>query len=118
MAIARDIVYTAGQYSLVHHRLSWHLDQQKDGHIRVAPPAGGDCHRDFRIGCKVDYQTFNAGGQFVTMFVGPATVCLAVPLYKNVQKLKESDSDSGSDNRWFNNIYCPGSFNGESSRPE
>jgi putative effector of murein hydrolase len=40
--------------------------------------------------CKVDYQTFNAGGQFVTMFVGPATVCLAVPLYKNVQKLKRN----------------------------
>jgi len=30
----------------------------------------------------IDYQTYNLGGQMITFFLGPATVVLAVPLYK------------------------------------
>ena len=31
---------------------------------------------------KVDYQTYNAGGQYLSYLLTPATVCLAVPLYE------------------------------------
>ena len=38
---------------------------------------------------KINYQEFNVGGQFINMFLGPATVVLAVPLYKQLQLLKK-----------------------------
>ncbi|MBL4931204.1 LrgB family protein [Clostridium paridis] len=38
---------------------------------------------------KINYQEFNIGGQFINMFLGPATVVLAVPLYKQLQLLKK-----------------------------
>ena len=30
---------------------------------------------------QVDYKTYNAGGQYISYLLTPATVCLAVPLY-------------------------------------
>ena len=33
---------------------------------------------------KIDYESFNVGGTFINMFLGPATVALAVPLYKQI----------------------------------
>ncbi|MCR3954965.1 MAG: LrgB family protein [Gudongella sp.] len=36
----------------------------------------------------IDYQTYNLGGQMITFFLGPATVVLAVPLYKQRALLK------------------------------
>lgn len=38
---------------------------------------------------NIDYDTFNKGGQFINMFLGPATVVLAVPLYKQLELLKK-----------------------------
>lgn len=38
----------------------------------------------------VDYDLYNKGGQIISVFLGPATVCLAVPLYKNLDKFKKN----------------------------
>ncbi|MCM1159637.1 MAG: LrgB family protein [Roseburia sp.] len=38
----------------------------------------------------VDYETFDKGAQYITYFLTPATVCLAVPLYKQFQILKNN----------------------------
>lgn len=35
----------------------------------------------------VDYETYNKGAQYITLLLTPATVCLAVPLYKQSQLL-------------------------------
>lgn len=39
---------------------------------------------------KIDYEVYNQGGSIISFFLGPATVVLAIPLYKKIQKLKES----------------------------
>ena len=39
---------------------------------------------------KVDFEIYNKGGQFINMFLGPATVILAVPLYKQLSLLKKN----------------------------
>lgn len=39
---------------------------------------------------NVDFDTFNKGGQFINMFLGPATIVLAVPLYKQFDLLKKN----------------------------
>ena len=38
---------------------------------------------------KVGYQTYNAGGQYLSYLLTPATVCLAVPLYEQLALLKK-----------------------------
>ncbi len=38
----------------------------------------------------IDYETYNKGGQFINMFLGPATVVLAVPLYRQFKILKKN----------------------------
>ena len=38
----------------------------------------------------VTYETFNVGGKYLNYFITPATVCLAVPLYRQLQVLKEN----------------------------
>ena len=38
---------------------------------------------------KVDYQTYNEGGQYLSYLLTPATVCLAVPLYEQLELLKK-----------------------------
>ena len=37
---------------------------------------------------KVNYETFDKGASYLTYFLNPATVCLAVPLYRQFQVLK------------------------------
>lgn len=39
---------------------------------------------------KVDYETFDKGAAHLTYFLNPATVCLAVPLYRQFQVLKSN----------------------------
>ena len=39
---------------------------------------------------NIDFETYNEGGQFINMFLGPATVILAVPLYKQLLLLKKN----------------------------
>ena len=36
----------------------------------------------------IDYEIYNKGGSLITFFVGPATVALAVPLYRQIKILK------------------------------
>lgn len=38
----------------------------------------------------VDYETYNAGAKYITYFLTPATICLAVPLYKQFQVFKKN----------------------------
>lgn len=38
----------------------------------------------------VDYDTYNQGAQYLSIFLTPATICLAVPLYRQVQVLKQN----------------------------
>lgn len=37
----------------------------------------------------INFETYNKGGQFINMFLGPCTVILAVPLYKQISLLKK-----------------------------
>lgn len=43
----------------------------------------------FLLAFKIDVDIYNKGGQFINMFLGPATVVLAVPLYKQLNLLKK-----------------------------
>ena len=38
----------------------------------------------------VDFDIYNKSGQFINMFLGPATIVLAVPLYKQFELLKKN----------------------------
>lgn len=38
----------------------------------------------------IDYETYNAGARYLSYFLTPATVCLAVPLYEQVELLKKN----------------------------
>lgn len=39
---------------------------------------------------KIDYQTFNNGAKYISYLLTPATVALAIPLYKQFQLLKKN----------------------------
>ena len=38
----------------------------------------------------VDYKTYNAGANIISYLLTPATICLAVPLYQQVELLKKN----------------------------
>ena len=42
------------------------------------------------VGCKVDYETYNIGAKYLSWFLTPATVCLAIPLYEEWELLKNN----------------------------
>lgn len=44
----------------------------------------------FLISFNIDFDTYNQGGQFINMFLGPSTVVLAVPLYKQIDLLQKN----------------------------
>lgn len=44
----------------------------------------------FLVSFHISFDDYNKGGQFISYFLGPATVILAVPLYKKVNLLKEN----------------------------
>jgi predicted murein hydrolase (TIGR00659 family) len=39
---------------------------------------------------NIDIDAYNIGGSFINMFLGPATVILAVPLYRQLENLKKN----------------------------
>ena len=39
---------------------------------------------------QIDYEVYNSGGEIINSFLGPATVVLAVPLYKQLDLLKKN----------------------------
>lgn len=41
---------------------------------------------------KIPFDTYNQGGRFITFLLGPATVALAVPLYRNIELVKKNMS--------------------------
>lgn len=43
----------------------------------------------FLTAFNIDFDTYNEGAKFINMFLGPSTVILAVPLYKQLKLLKE-----------------------------
>lgn len=47
----------------------------------------------FLLYFDIDYEIYNKGGSIISFFIAPATVVLAVPLYKNIRLLK---------GKWFN----------------
>ena len=42
----------------------------------------------FLLVFKMDYQDYNEGARYLSYFLTPATVCLAIPLYKQLELLK------------------------------
>ena len=40
--------------------------------------------------CKVDYQSYNLSAKYLSYLLTPATVCLAIPLYEQIEKLKSN----------------------------
>lgn len=44
----------------------------------------------FLLAFNIDVDTYNNGGKFINMFLGPSTVVLAVPLYKQIDLLKKN----------------------------
>lgn len=39
---------------------------------------------------RVDYETYNLGAKYLSWFLTPATVCLAIPLYDQIQLLRKN----------------------------
>ncbi|MDO5715641.1 MAG: LrgB family protein [Tissierellia bacterium] len=39
---------------------------------------------------QIPYAHYAIGGQYITFFIGPATVALVIPLYHNMEKLREN----------------------------
>lgn len=44
----------------------------------------------FLVATKTSYETFWCGNKYITDFLTPATVCLAVPMYKQIEILKKN----------------------------
>ena len=44
----------------------------------------------FLVVFKIDYETYDYGAKYITYFLTPATICLAVPLYKQFLILKQN----------------------------
>ena len=44
----------------------------------------------FLLITKVDYQTYNEGAKYISYLLTPATVCLPVPLYKQLKLLQQN----------------------------
>ena len=43
----------------------------------------------FLLAFNIDFEVYNDGAKFINMFLGPSTVILAVPLYKQLELLKK-----------------------------
>ncbi len=44
----------------------------------------------FLLVFHIDYETFDAGASHITYFLTPCTVCLAIPMYKQIRVLKKN----------------------------
>ena len=44
----------------------------------------------FLLAFNIDFDTYNSGAKFINMFLGPSTVALALPLYKQIDLLKKN----------------------------
>lgn len=44
----------------------------------------------FLVIFDIDYDSYNQGGKYISYFLTPATVCLAIPLYQQIDLLKKN----------------------------
>lgn len=44
----------------------------------------------FLLVTKIDFEVYNKSAQYVTFWLTPVTVCLAIPLYRRMKELKEN----------------------------
>ncbi len=44
----------------------------------------------FLLAFNIDYEIYNKGGKYISYFLTPATVCLAIPLYQQLSLLKKN----------------------------
>lgn len=44
----------------------------------------------FLLYFRIDFETYNLGGDYTSFFLGPSTIVLAVPLYKKIRLLKSN----------------------------
>jgi predicted murein hydrolase (TIGR00659 family) len=44
----------------------------------------------FLLSFRIDFETYNLGGNYISFFLGPSTIVLAVPLYKKIRLLKSN----------------------------
>lgn len=42
------------------------------------------------LGLNINYETYNIGAKYISYFLTPTTVCLAIPLYKQIRVLKKN----------------------------
>lgn len=42
------------------------------------------------LGLNINYETYNIGAKYISYFLTPTTVCLAIPLYKQIKVLKKN----------------------------
>ena len=42
------------------------------------------------VALDVDYQSYNISAKYLSYLLTPATVCLAIPLYEQIEKLKSN----------------------------
>lgn len=42
----------------------------------------------FLVACDIDYETYQAGGEYIDFWLKPAVVALGVPLYRQLEKIK------------------------------
>ena len=54
----------------------------------------------FLLGVGIDYDTYNKGASYLSWLLTPATVCLAIPLYKQLHLLKKHE--------YFPHVPCSG----------
>ena len=46
----------------------------------------------FLLTCNIDYETYNDGAKYLSWLLTPATVCLAIPLYQQIELLKKNQA--------------------------
>ncbi|MBP5661263.1 MAG: LrgB family protein [Lachnospiraceae bacterium] len=44
----------------------------------------------FLLATGIDYEVYNASAQYVSYWLTPVTICLAIPLYRRIKELKEN----------------------------
>ena len=45
----------------------------------------------FLVGFDIDYATYEEGAKYLSYFLTPSTVCLAIPLHQQFEKLKKKE---------------------------
>lgn len=60
----------------------------------------------FLVLFRIDYDTYNNGAKYLSYLLTPATVCLAIPLYQQMELLKKNMACCHT----WNSFRCTGKF--------